>query len=177
MGIWLGEMRGIYQTLCNSKGVNGVPGWEAEPSFPPTPKLRNFPQAGELMSCRCDLEVPPPLPSGSWKGQGVGKAGRPEKPFLVSSLSQLICTPAESHQGGAVICSRSPAPWRPSQGHGASLPNPNPNPAKPRVLMRRSGLAVNWEGLRLGSPLRLGLSLQPPVGTGLLPGIFPPGPG
>ena len=89
MGIWLGEVRGIYQALCNSEGVNGVPGWEAEPSFPPTPKLRNFPQAGELMSCRCDLEVPPTT-FAKWELEGAGggegwKTGKAFSGFLSKS--------------------------------------------------------------------------------------------
>lgn len=47
---------------------------------------RNFPQAGELMSCRCDLEAPP-LRAGASRGR-TGRAGGLEKLFL---LFFLIC--------------------------------------------------------------------------------------
>lgn len=77
----------------------------------------------------------------------------------------------------AVTCSRSSAPWRLS--HVANfLSGKPPNP------LSCSGFPVNWGpfcspgGHGVEEPWEAGSATpQPPVGTGLLPGFFPPGPG
>lgn len=79
-GFGCGKCKGFIRTSVIPKGLKGFQAGKQSPAslLPPD---RNFPQAGELMSCRCDLEAPP-LPSRSWKRQELGRAGGLEKLFL-----------------------------------------------------------------------------------------------
>ena len=77
-----------------------------------------------------------------------------------------------------MTCSRSPTCWRLNRGHGASLLSGKPpNPSELQWLRCELGTLCSLAAHGVEEPCEAGPATpQPLVGTGLLPGLFPPGP-